>query len=377
MHNTLTHRAAVLDGFKQPLRIGEVVTPAPGPYEVRVRVRALALNPYDRIVQTLGGLIVPKLKFPAVLGSDVAGDVVAIGEGCRRLRVGDRVMGLALGTDRVANRLQEGAFQEQVLLREDCCCRLPDSIPYAGAAVLPLALSTAASALFLGSQLDLASPPISPTAHATADTTVIVWGGATSVGSVAIQLARAAGHRVLSTASPGNHARTLHLGAHAVEDYRDKRAVDRLFEATGESTVVGLLAIGSGSGKPCVELARRFAVRPKVAMVSAPVPLDDAPIGSQGWWRLQRLPRLAIGLAGLAIGTRRAGIPTSSVWGTALVEDPLGKRIFTEFAEAALADGRLVPAPEPWIQGLGLEDIPAAIEALRHGISARKIVIVL
>lgn len=368
----------MLDHFNRPLRIAEVATPAPGPHEVRVRVRALALNPFDHIVQTLGGLITPWLQFPAVLGSDVAGDVVAVGEACRRLRVGDRVMGLALGVDRTANRLQEGAFQEQVLLREDCCCRLPASVRFAEAAVLPLALATAASGLFLESQLGLKPPPVARADEAAAEasrTAVIVWGGATSVGSVAIQLARAAGHRVLSTASPHNHERTRRLGADGVEDYRDPRVVDRLIAAAEGSTVVGLLAMGAGSGTPCLQIARRHAHRPKVAMASAPVALDGAPIGPQGWWRLTHLPRLAAGFAGLALRARATGVPTCALWGTALVEGPLGRRIFAEFAESALADGRLIPAPEPLIAGQGLDDLPAAIETLRQGVSARKVVI--
>jgi NADPH:quinone reductase-like Zn-dependent oxidoreductase len=59
-----------------------IAAPAPGPGEIRIRVRALALNPFDRLVQTVGSLVTPWLRFPAVLGSDLGGEVVvAIGTG--------------------------------------------------------------------------------------------------------------------------------------------------------------------------------------------------------------------------------------------------------------------------------------------------------
>ncbi len=377
MHSP-THRAAVLDGFNRPLRFVDMATPAPGPLEVRVRVRAVALNPFDRIVQTLGGLITPWVTFPAVLGSDVAGEVVAAGDGCQRVKVGDRVLGLALGVDRAGNRASEGAFQEQVILREACCCRLPEGIAFVDAAVIPMALATAASGLFLKSQLALDLRMASAAARPNPETlkaSVIVWGGATSVGSVAIQLAHAAGYRVLSTASPHNHARVLRLGATAVEDYRDDRAVDRLLEAADGTVIAGVLAIGAGSGRDCLRVAARQRPRPKVAMASAPRSLDGAPIGPQILWRLANLPRLAAGFAMLALRARITGVPTSSIWGTALVEAPLAQAIFGEFAEAALADGRLRTAPQPLIAGARLEDIPDAMKTLRLGVSARKVVV--
>lgn len=377
--NSISHRAAVLEGFNRPLRFVEVTTLDPGPLEVRVRVRAVALNPFDRIVQTLGSLITPWLQLPAVLGSDVAGEVVAVGEGCRRIKVGDRVSGLALGVDRAGNRAQEGAFQEQVILREACCCRLPANVDFVDGAVLPLALATAATGLFLKNQLGLDMRALAATGHP-ADTpraSVVIWGGSTSVGTAAIQLAHAAGYRVLSTASPHNHAQLLRLGAAAVEDYRDKRAVDRLLEAADGTVIAGVLAIGAGSGRAALRIAAGRKPRPKVAMASAPLPLDGAPIGPQTLWRLAHLPRLAGGFAMLALRARLTSIPTSAIWGTALVEDPLGARIFGEFAETALADGRLRAAPPPLIAGSRLEDIPDAMETLRRGVSARKVVVTL
>ena len=112
-------------------------------------------------------------------------------------------------------------------------------------------------------------------------------------------------------------------------------------------------------------------------MASAPLPLDDAPLGSQLAWKLATLPRLALGFAGLALRARLGSVTVRSLWGTAIVRHELGRRIFHDFLEPALAHGVLVPAPEPLIGGHDLRDIPAAMELLRKGVSARKIVVAL
>ena len=110
-------------------------------------------------------------------------------------------------------------------------------------------------------------------------------------------------------------------------------------------------------------------------MASAPISLTDAPLTGQLRWKLGRLPRLALGFARLAIRARSRGVRTSSIWGTAVVHDAWGARLFADFLEPALASGRFQAAPEPLVAGIGLESIPAAMEHLAQGVSARKVVV--
>src|ERR1700760_208613 len=166
------------------------VSPAPytppGAGQVVVRARALAVNPVDGLSGFLSRLVLPWLTFPAVVGSDVAGEVVEVGPGVTRLRPGDRVAGHALGVEKSHNRPAESAFQHYVVLMQHMVFAIPESLSFEQAAVLPLALSTAASGMFQEDQLRLTLP-----GRGTADRaeTVLVWGGSTSVGSNAIQLA--------------------------------------------------------------------------------------------------------------------------------------------------------------------------------------------
>src|SRR6185503_5793933 len=87
--------------------VGPAPYTSPSADEVVVRVRAVAVNPIDGIPKILYRLALPWLTYPAVVGSDVAGEVVETGAGVTRLRPGDRVLGHAFGVDRSQNRAAE------------------------------------------------------------------------------------------------------------------------------------------------------------------------------------------------------------------------------------------------------------------------------
>jgi NADPH:quinone reductase-like Zn-dependent oxidoreductase len=368
-----SNQAAWMTAKGQPLTISAAPMPEPRAGEILVRNRAVALNPFDGVVQTLGGIVAPWLSYPAILGSDVAGEVVAVGSSVSRFRPGDRVLGLALGVDKLANRAAEGAFQKYVVLRQDAATPIPDSMSFEHAVVLPLALATAACGLFLEDQLGLRTPSVDP--QAANGKTVLVWGGSTSVGSCAIQLAVAAGYEVVTTASPRNFAYVRGLGASHVFDYNDGNIVATLVQFLRDRDMAGALAISAGSGASCIEVLGRCKGRRIVSMASAPLAVDDAPLTRQFFWKLTRLPRLAAGFLSLVIRARVRGVATRSIWGTALMKGTLGTQIFQDFLGPALASGRLVPSPEPLVAGNSLEAIPEAIALLRKGVSARKVVV--
>ncbi|WP_345817595.1 zinc-binding alcohol dehydrogenase family protein (plasmid) [Paraburkholderia sp. PREW-6R] len=370
-----SNQAAWINGKGQPLVVAAAPILQLGAHEILVRNRAIAVNPFDGVVQTLGSMVTPWVAYPAILGSDVAGEVVAVGASVTCFKPGDRVLGLALGIDRLANRAAEGAFQQYVILRQDAATALPDRISFEQAAVLPLAVATAACGLFLDDQLALQTPSIGqpvPTGK-----TVLIWGGSTSVGSCAIQLAAAAGYEVVTTASPKNFEYVKGLGASQVFDYNDAQVVPAMVKYLGAHEMVGALAIGAGSGTLCIDILSQCKGRRIVAMASAPLPIDDAPLTRQFVWKLTHLPRLAASFLGLAIRARFRAVATRSIWGTALMRGTLGKTIFNDFLGPALASGRIVPAPQPLVAGHSLEAIPHAMALLRRGVSARKVVVLL
>ncbi|MFC8716303.1 zinc-binding alcohol dehydrogenase family protein [Kitasatospora sp. NPDC057198] len=334
-----------------PFEVGPAPYTPPAAGEVVVRVRAVAVNPIDGLPGFLYRPALPWLAFPAVVGSDVAGEVVETGPGVTRLRPGDRVLGHAFGVDRSRNRPAESAFQHYAVLLEHMVAPVPDALPLPRAAVLPLALSTAATGLFQQDHLGLALPGPDP---ADRGETVLVWGGSTSVGSNAVQLARNAGYRVLATSSPHNFDHLRSLGAAHAVDRNSPTAVAELLELIGDQPLAGTLAIGAGSLRRTVPVAARAAGSGRIAS-ARPALLTRVP----GWL------------------ARRRGVRVSSIWGGTLKDNEVGPAVYADFLPAALASGAYRTAPDAVVVGHGLAAVPDALRELRKGVSAKKLVVTL
>jgi NADPH:quinone reductase-like Zn-dependent oxidoreductase len=326
-------------------------------------------------MQTIGDIITPWTRYPFVPGSDVAGEVVAVGPGVIRFAVGDRVLGHAVGGDKRRNSAAEGAFQTHVVLLAHMTSPIPPDLSFEAASVLPLGLSTAACGLFQKDYLVLAAP--APTPMATGQT-LLIWGGSTSVGSNAIQLAVAAGYEVFTTASPRNFDYVKRLGASQAFDYRSATVVADMVAALEGRRLAGALAIGAGSTAACIDILGAGRGARFVAMATVPASFDDVPAGRGRVWRLiPALARMAAGNLGLAIRARRKGVKTRFIWGSSLLANDVGPMIYEAFLPSALAQGRFTAAPDPLVVGQGLADIPAALDRQRHGLSARKLVVTL
>lgn len=345
------NEALWLDSARAAFRVGPAPTPAAGAGEVVVRARAVAVNPVDAVPGLARRFVYPWLRYPAVLGTDVAGEVVAVGAGVGRLRVGDRVVGLATGQEKFRNAAAHGAFQRLVVLAADLVAPVPDAVPLTDAAVLPLALTTAAAGLFEPDQLGLALPQAEPVDQ---DATVLVWGASTSVGNNAVQLAAAAGYRVVGTASPRNAERVRELGAAEVVDHHDPAAVDDLVRSLQGHRLAGTVAIGSGSLARTVRVARRTQGSRRVAS-AYPTPATTL----RG--------RLA----------RRSGVRVSAIWGGSPALDDVGPAIWSRFLPDALAAGRYRPSPDPEVVGHDLAAVPGALQRLRAGVNGTKLVVTL
>ncbi|KAF7558935.1 hypothetical protein G7046_g5224 [Stylonectria norvegica] len=184
-----TNRAAVLQApDKSPIQIVPATYYTPGPHDVLIRTRAVAINPIDAYKQIMGNMMFRYLGYPLILGGDVSGDVVETGSAVTKFAKGDRVMTLALGLDPRGHQPQEGAWQEFVIARDHLVAKIPDSASYVDTSVIPLAACTAACGLFQKDQLALQYPRLKETRKSTGQT-LVVWGASTSVGNNAVQQA--------------------------------------------------------------------------------------------------------------------------------------------------------------------------------------------
>ena len=225
-------RVMEIKGYGGPevLQPGERPMPSPGPGEVVVRVMATSVNPVDTKIRRTGRAVAPAL--PAVLGADVAGIVEAIGAGVTGFAVGDEVYGCVGGVQGMNGALAEYLLTDPALLAPK-----PPQLSWREAAALPLVTITAWEGLF-------------DRAHLAAGQNVLVFAGTGGVGHIAVQLAKAAGAKVVATASGADKAGLARsLGADAVVDHRrsepaewaaehtDGRGFDVVFDTVGNDNL--------------------------------------------------------------------------------------------------------------------------------------------
>ncbi|EEA23573.1 hypothetical protein TMatcc_002450 [Talaromyces marneffei ATCC 18224] len=329
-----------------PLEVKEAEYTQPVDNEIVVKVHAIALNPVDFARQAMGSKLFPWTKYPTIFGTDVAGEVVEVGsQVAGSYKVGDRVVGLGNGLE--SNRPSDGAFQEYVVLRGDLAAHIPENVTYDMAAVIPLGIATAASGLFTDDQLKL-DLPTSP-AKPKKDEWVLLWSGASSVGSNAIQLAVAAGYHVITTCSPKNFDFVKSLGADYAFDYNSPTVVSDIVDVFKGKKSAGAYAIGFVAAKPVIEIMSQITEGSKYVAASNMPPSD--------------LPE---------------GVTSKMVFGSALKNSSLGGHIFNEFVTKGLVNGNYKTAPEPKIVGKGLESIQQGLDTLKAGgLSATKLVVTL
>ena len=228
------------------LRLVEREAPQPGPGQVSIRIRAVSLNYRDQLIATgkYFGIPVTREIIPT---SDGAGEVIDVGQGVTRFKVGDRVAGCFAQADpngpasapRAPLGLPlDGVLREQIVLHEDGVVAIPKSYSFEEAACLPCAGVTAWNTLMV------AGKPIVP-----GDTVLAL--GAGGVSTWALQLAHAAGARVIVTSSSDEKIeRAKGLGASDGINYRrhpqwdqevmrltEGRGVDCVIEVGGQGTL--------------------------------------------------------------------------------------------------------------------------------------------
>ncbi len=370
-----TNTAAWITAKHAKLDVGAAPYPQPGQDQLVVLNHAVAVNPIDWIIQVEGALTYGWLSYPAVLGSDVAGEVVEVGAGVTRFRVGDRVFAHAVGTDKDTNRAAEGAFQAYTAVLERMAAPIPDTMPFQDAAVLPLGVSTASCGLFQKDQLGLRHPSVG--AEATGET-VLVWGGASSVGSNAIQLAAAAGYEVITTASPRNFDYATSLGAGPVFDYHSPSVIPEIIAAFQGRTLAGAIAIGDTGAASCVRIVSRCRGNKFVSIASPPVSFTTLADGNRGRFERARvLLRLIGSNVGLQLRSRSHRVATRYIFGTTLKNNEVSTAIYRDFLPDALAEGRYAAAPKPLVVGTGLHELQRAMDIQLKGVSAAKVVLTL
>ena len=323
-------RAVVLNGYGGPevMEVRDLPDPVPGPEEVVVDVAATALNRAD-LLQRIGRYPQPGPKPEhEIPGLEFAGRVGAIGPRVTAWKVGDPVMGILAG----------GGYASKVAVHERQAIPVPAGMDPAEAAAIPEVWLTAWDALVLQGGLGPGG-------------VALVHGGASGVGTAAIQIARWAGARVVVTCSAGKIDRCLELGADAAVDYR------------GGDPLAAVRAVSAGRGAD--------VVLDVVGGENLDLNLDALALRG----RVVQVGTMGEGSAPLSLG--KLMMKRASLIGTVLRSRPLEEKAalaqrFARELVPAFADGRFRPVID---RRFPLAEIGAAHEYLATNANIGKVVI--
>ena len=223
-------------GGPEVLKLEDVPDLQPAPGQVVVQVRAAGVNPVEAYIRS--GTYAVKPNLPYTPGNDAGGVVLAVGEGVKRVKKGDRVY--------VSGSLS-GAYAEQALCNEAQVHRLPDNVSFEQGAAIGVPYGTAYRGLF-------------QRGDAKAAEAVLIHGASGGVGTAAVQLARAAGLTVIGTAGSERGMQLVQAeGAHHVLNHSAEGYLDELMKFTegrGVDLILEMLA-NKNLGKDLTVLAKK------------------------------------------------------------------------------------------------------------------------
>ncbi|KAF9236633.1 chaperonin 10-like protein [Melanogaster broomeanus] len=340
----LTQKALWLPEVGADFTVGTTDIPDPGPGEALVKLEASALNPIDWKVQKHGFVMVR--EYPAIIGQEAAGVVVKVGEDVTNLVKGDKVIFHAPLSNKYS------AYKEYTLVAADLAAKIPDNISFDDAASIPASISPFVVGFYSqqphGFALTLPFEGEGGVGKYS-DYSIIIMGGASSLGQYAIQLAKISGFSpIIATASLHNKDLLLSLGATHVLDR--KLSSDALKE----------------------ELTKITAT--PVSYAFDAVSLDDTQ--QAAYDLLAPGGKLAIVLPPAVKPVEGSGKEVIFVFGSFQLPQnrELGARFFVELTKW-LAEGKIKPNAVEVLPG-GLSAVSAGLKRLENNaVSARKLVI--
>ena len=211
-------KAAILKEFGpvENFEIVEIPIPKPGLREVLVRVYATSINPLD--LQVRRGNYKNELELPVITGHDVSGEIVELGAGVENFKIGDEVY----YTPEIFKG--QGSYAQYHCAHESIIGLKPKNISHLEAATLPLAAGTAWEMLVTRAQLKI-------------NQSILIHGGAGGVGIPTIQIAKAMGAIVFTTARKVHHKFLIELGADYVIDYENENYITAIQQLTNNKGV--------------------------------------------------------------------------------------------------------------------------------------------
>lgn len=229
-------KAMVIDQYgKAPMRLAEMPTPEINEYEVLAEIHAASINPIDFKIRDGKVKLLIQYKMPLILGNDFSGVVVKVGKKVTRFKVGDEIYARP-------RKSKIGTFAEYISIHEDDIALKPKNLSFEEASSIPLVGLTSYQALHDIMQLQKGQK-------------ILIHAGSGGVGTFAIQLAKAMGATVATTASEAGASLVTSLGADKVINYKKEnfeailKNYDAVFDTLGGQTLEKSFEIIKDGGK--------------------------------------------------------------------------------------------------------------------------------
>lgn len=336
----MSNLAAVLVAAKTPLEVQEVELYEPGPHELLVKNEVIAFAPVE---WKMAKLALFPLQYPAIIGLSLGGTVESVGSQVTTYKVGDKVAIMTHGP----SGNQYGAYQRYVVARTENASKVPDGVDVAISASLIGNLSTVVS-IFTGSA-GLEKPSLDGSASPKGKK-ILIYGGSSSFGSLAVQYVTQAGYPVVTTTSPKHKELVSRLGAVKVIDHtQEQSAVIKELVAQGPYDLI-------------------------VDAISLPntIPITAAVVAAQGGGALYAL-QPAFGPETLPEGVSRK----FESWPDLLAEPKhagLVEWAYTTYLEQGVASKKIIPLPNEKVSG-GLHGVNDALDKIQKGVSGVKLIV--
>ncbi|KAK2592575.1 hypothetical protein QQS21_009720 [Conoideocrella luteorostrata] len=259
-----TQRAIVIQGPGVAKLVNDRLIPVLQDDSILVKTVTVGLNPTDwkhiDFFAPIEGLLV---------GCDYAGIVEAVGSKVTKdFQVGDRIAGGAHGSNIV--RPEDGTFAEHIIVKGDLQIKIPDNVTFEQAATLGIGITTIGQSLYQNFNLPRVNELTKK--HGT----ILIYGGSTATGTLAIQYAKLSGYTVLATSSPRNFELLKSLGADLIFDYNDPQVAQKIRKLTDNKLVLAFDTISTAeSAQICADALTTGSGAAYHALLHVKFPRDD------------------------------------------------------------------------------------------------------
>ncbi|KAF4419332.1 Zinc-binding alcohol dehydrogenase domain-containing cipB [Fusarium acutatum] len=334
------NRGAVNPAARAPLEVRPLDTPTPGPGDILVKNELIAINPVEVSI-TKNDLF--KSNYPCVIGTSFGGEVVDVGEGVSDFKVGDKVAVYASPTDGD----KYAAYQAYALAKVDTTILVPEVIDLAVPVSMNGNLTTVVG--MISATAGVPKPDIENEVASTGKK-ILIYGGTSNLGSLAVQYVRRAGYSVVTTTSPKHKGFVETLGADNIIDHsQDRDTLVKAFIAEGPYDIV----VDTISYPNTVSILADVLAAQGGGTVYATMPPFGPETLPQGVVRHYTSWPFVLHKEGNEHFTRWA---------------------FHEFFAKGIASGKLVPTQIERVSG-GFEAINSALDILGKGVSNSKVVV--